>query len=126
MRENEWNKLSLRVSRPQFSHLLKDNLKSCFTSSPNEKKPSGKAQVGCSSQPSVSKVSVIQVPNYSRERQVLNYPQSSRLLELNVLSHIHTLSSVSQQGQSEVRIGPWRATVGKRRVQPFLGRHSFL
>lgn len=53
-------------------------------------------------------------------------PPSRKLLELNVHRRIHTLSSVSHQGQSEVRIGPWRAAVGKRRVQPFFGRQIFI
>lgn len=34
--------------------------------------------------------------------------------------------SPSQRGQREVRVGPWRARVGKRCVQTFLGRQIFI
>lgn len=62
----------------------------------------------------------------SCEMQVLKYSQSHRFLEQNILSHIHALCSPSQWGQREVRTGPWRARVGKRRVQPFFGRQIFI
>lgn len=97
-----------------------------LTLSPHENKPWGKAQVRCSSQTLLHKVSVIQVLNYSHEMQVLNYSQSHRLLEWNVLSHIHSLHSPSQQGQSEVKIGPQRVRMRKRCMQSFLGRRIFM
>lgn len=62
----------------------------------------------------------------SCEMQVLNYSQSHRFLEQNILSRVHTLCSPSQWGQREVRTGPWRARVGKRRAQPFFGRQIFI